>query len=421
MNLTNKTTGEAFRVSNVTTDEAGRIIYKINGREWQRPGSRFFGNFPMLADTGQTTGDGWAILEIVDPSYEIGGKVTAPRAESETRMPEAVEAPAPTTTTAPTNQPTNQPTTTADDDAAQLVAILGRMKGGQIDEARVREIVRDAVAEYAAAKPETVKLAAKAAKQEGRKVYHCDNFDEIVRDIADGFNVYLYGPAGSGKSHTAEQIAEALGLDFYGQTTVQFAHDVRGYGDAGGNYVDTPFFKAFKDGGLYFQDEYDRSMPEAAIVLNTALDNGYYDFPVVGRVEAHPKFRFLAAGNTTMTGATEQYTTGQILDASSRDRFAPFFEVGYNHDVELNEIAKGDAELVDFVEACRVAIKNAGIMHVVSYRATKYMKARSDNKAATLTRCTFKGLSTDEIRIIFGGLTCDRDNEWYKATAQICR
>ena len=138
----------------------------------------------------------------------------------------------------------------------------------------------------------------------------------MLNDVRDGYNIYLYGAAGSGKSHTAEQIADALGLAFYGQTTIQFAHDVRGYGDAGGNFVDTPFFKAFAHGGLYFQDEYDRSNTEAAIVLNSALANGWYDFPVIGRVNAHPDFRFMAAGNTLMTGADEEYVSGQVQDAS---------------------------------------------------------------------------------------------------------
>lgn len=292
------------------------------------------------------------------------------------------------------------------------------MKGNNIDEEKVAEIVAAQIAELANKQPATLKKALQAKKKDDAP--KCDNYAEILRDLADGFNVYLYGPAGCGKSYTAEQLAADLGLEFYGQTTIQFAHDVRGYGDAGGNYVDTPFYKAFKDGGLYFQDEYDRSMPEAAIVLNTALANGYYDFPVVGRVKAHENFRFLAAGNTTMKGADEEYTTGQTIDASGRDRFAAMYEIGYNHAVELHNIAAGDAELVEFVEDVRKAVKEVGILHVVSYRATAYMIKRKDDKQATLRRCTFKGLDLDEIRIIFAELTC-KNNAWYKATASICK
>ena len=291
-----------------------------------------------------------------------------------------------------------------------------------LDEDSVRRIAESIFAEYAASEPEKMKAAKKAAKKatkDGKKKYRCADFDDMKADLEDGFYIYLHGPAGSGKSYTAEELAEELGLDFYGQTTIQFAHDVRGYGDAGGNFQETPFYKAFAFGGLYFQDEYDRSNAEAAIVLNSALANGWYDFPIVGRVEAHPDFHFMAAGNTLMTGPDEEYITGQEIDPSSRDRFATFYEVGYNHDVELNEIANGDEVLIAFVEDVRQAIQQTGIKHVVSYRATKYMTARKDtDKANVLDRCTFKGLDVDARREIYERLN-DRTNVWAKALKKL--
>ena len=263
-------------------------------------------------------------------------------------------------------------------------------------------------------------MAAKKATQKGEEVY-CEGFKKIVRNIRLGYNVYMYGPAGSGKSHTAEQVAEALGLDYYAQTTIQFAHDVRGYGDAGGNFVNTPFFKAFSEGGLYFQDEYDRSYAEAAIVLNTALANGYYDFPVVGRVKAHPNFRFIAAGNTLMQGADEEYVTGQQLDASSVDRFATFEKLDYDRRIELR-ITNNDVELVDFVGDLRQAITATGIKHVVSYRASKYMAdpdvRAEDTLAEILTDCTLKGLDRDAIREIYGRLNNKR-SQWAVAMKEV--
>ena len=228
--------------------------------------------------------------------------------------------------------------------------------------------------------------------------------------------IAIDGPAGSGKSHTAEQIAADLGLTFYGQTTVQFAHDVRGYGDASGSFVDTPFYKAFAFGGLYFQDEYDRSNAEAAIVLNSALANGWYDFPVIGRVEAHPDFRFMAAGNTLMKGADDGYITGQEIDPSSRDRFDFYFEVGYLREVELH-IAHGNTEIVDFVEDVRQAIKACCIEHVVSYRATAAMTDEVENENDLVACCEegiFKGLDVDARREIYAALQ-NKDCRWAKA------
>ena len=259
-------------------------------------------------------------------------------------------------------------------------------------------------------------VAADGERHEVEGIF-CDEFEDIVQDVNDGFYPYLWGAAGCGKTHTAEQVAKALGLTFYCQTTIQFAHDVRGYGDAAGNYVPTPFYKAFSEGGLYFQDEYDRSYPEAAIVLNTALANGYYDFPVIGRVQAHPKFRFMAAGNTRMTGADEEYVSGQVQDASSRDRVI-YYEMHYDRHVELPCIANGDEELVDFVEDVRQSMAAARISHVVSYRETRYMAARSDRKAKALVRSTFKGLERDAMRIIYGGLQ-NKQNAWAKALKEL--
>lgn len=303
-------------------------------------------------------------------------------------------------------------------DEQALIAAIKNLRGGAVDAAKVEEIVFNVLNRLANEDPKKVSTVVKKVRQNAKKdgEVYCEKFERIVAKVARGNNVYLYGRAGSGKSHTAEQVAERLGLDFYGQTTIQFAHDVRGYGDAGGNFQETPFFKAFANGGLYFQDEYDRSNSEAAIVLNSALANGWYDFPIVGRVNAHPNFRFMAAGNTLMKGADEEYITGQVIDPSCRDRFGFFFEVDYNHTVEL-KIAGGNEEIVAFVEDIREAIKETKILHVVSYRATAAMRDEVENendKEACIVESVCKGLERDEIREIYGALK-NKENAWAKA------
>ena len=311
--------------------------------------------------------------------------------------------------------------------ASKVFAKLAEEKPATVDTDTVARIARSVFASLAEEQPKMAKLVAKKAKAESGEAteeIYCEDFDDILQDVAEGFYPYLYGAAGCGKSHTAEQIARKLGLEFFCQTTIQFAHDVRGYGDAAGRFVDTPFFKAFADeehggvGGLYFQDEYDRSVPEAAIVLNTALANGYYDFPVIGRVYAHPNFRFMAAGNTRMKGGDSQYV-GQPMDASSRDRVIEY-EMHYDHRVEIR-IAKGDEELVAFMEDVREAIKSVNIEHVVSYRATKYAAhmcpiGRSMEKV--LKRKVFATLERDEIAVIYGALN-NTSNKWAKAMKKL--
>lgn len=248
----------------------------------------------------------------------------------------------------------------------------------------------------------------------------CEDFEEILTYVSKGAPVYLYGAAGCGKSHTARQLADALGLPFYESMQVMFAHDVKGYGDAGGNYQATPFFKAFTEGGVFFLDEVDASAPEALVVLNTAIANRRFDFPIVGNVTAHPNFRVVAAGNTAMTGADLEYVARSVQDAATENRFS-FFEMHYDRRVELPVCAGGDEVLMSFITDLRQAIRAANIIKCVSYRQTKLL-ADPDllkfGRVKALRRNVFKGMEADEIRIIYGYLT-DKENIWAQAMYEL--
>ena len=248
----------------------------------------------------------------------------------------------------------------------------------------------------------------------------CEDFEEMLTYVSKGAPVYLYGAAGCGKSHTARQLADALGLPFYESMQVMFAHDVKGYGDAGGNYQATPFFKAFTEGGVFFLDEVDASAPEALVVLNTAIANRRFDFPIVGNVTAHPNFRVVAAGNTAMTGADLEYVARSVQDAATENRFS-FFEMHYDRRVELPVCAGGDEVLMDFITDLRQAIRAANIIKCVSYRQTKLL-ADPDllkfGRVKALRRNVFKGMEADEIRIIYGYLT-DTENIWAQAMYEL--
>ena len=304
-------------------------------------------------------------------------------------------------------------------DAEKLLQIISNLKGGgkEINAEQVKMIVLDTLSQLSEKHQKTAIKAAKAATGKGAE--KCKDYDNILQDVADGFAVYLHGPAGCGKSYTVEQIAADLGLDLYSATTLQFAHDVKGYGDAAGQFVPTSFYHAFVEGGVYFLDEADRSLADATIVLNTALAQGWYDFPVVGKKTAHENFRFIAAGNTVMNGADSEYVTGLVQDGSFRDRFAAFYKLNYSREIEIN-IAGGDVETVEFVEDVRNALKSIGLKHIVSYRATAYMAKRSADKAATLKKCTFKGLKIDDLRIISRNLQ-KTGNTWFKALSEIVK
>lgn len=423
----NITTGESVNVYDIKIVNGVIQAGMHNGKE---KGKKFIAQFEhIFSEYRNENGvqcfklnDGWALAERKQRKQKTKKAEPQPKDEpTKEEQPETVE----TVDVVTEDEPQPEPQTQTEDDTTNeqaLIAALKNLRGGAVDIAKVREIVAEELSKLVA---KDAKKAAKvieaAKKNKGKKnEVYCAKFQRIVAKVSRGNNVYLYGPAGSGKSHTAEQVADELGLDFYGQTTIQFAHDVRGYGDAGGNFQETPFFKAFAYGGLYFQDEYDRSNAEAAIVLNSALANGWYDFPIVGRVEAHPNFRFMAAGNTLMTGADEEYVTGQEIDASSRDRFAYFFEIDYSHEVELH-IAHGNENIVSFVEDVRQAIKETGIKHVVSYRATAAMIDEVENENDLVACCdesVFKTLDVDARREIYERLN-DKTNVWAKALKKL--
>lgn len=231
------------------------------------------------------------------------------------------------------------------------------------------------------------------------------NFANILKLVAAHENVYLYGPAGSGKNTIAEQIAEALGVEFYYQNTLVTKFDVSGYKNAQGEYEETPFYKAWKNGGLFFADELDNSTAEAIIALNAALANGYYTFPNSGeKVAKHPDFYCIAAGNTNGQGATEEYCGRYQMDESSRDRFA-FIEIDYNAKVE-ESICGGHLDILEFVRDLRSVTKSLQIKLICGYRAISRLAKFYDlNTKFVLDSFIFKGLAVDDIREIAAALS----------------
>lgn len=335
--------------------------------------------------------------------------------EPKPRKPRKPRKPAPEQTA--TNEP--EPNVIYGDEGQQLIALISRLRGQNVNKEVIARTVREELKKLAE-KPETSELVSEAAEavasELGDDEITCKDFDDIVQDVDDGFYPYMEGAAGCGKSYTASQVAHKLHLKFYPMQQLIFQHQVEGYGDAGGNFVATPVYKAFTEGGLVFFDEWDGSQPEAAIVINNMLANGEYTFPVVGHKKAHPKFRCIFAGNTCGKGADEEYTGRAVLDGSTRDRLLDY-KMTYDHRVEMR-VAKGDAETVAFIEDLRQAVAKTGIRHIISYRATAYAVARRSNMEKALLRGVVKFLEIDELRIIYEALK-NKECAWAKAFANI--
>lgn len=226
-------------------------------------------------------------------------------------------------------------------------------------------------------------------------------YDTIKSCIECGLPVYLAGPAGSGKNHTLEQIANELGMNFYFSNSVQQEYKLTGFIDAGGTYHETEFYKAAMDENecIFFLDEMDASIPEVLVLLNAAIANGYFEFPT-GKVELN-HIHFVAAGNTVGSGADDKYTGRMVIDQATLDRFV-IVEFDYDEMIELH-LCKGDYELVRFIRDLRERTDKAGIRATFSYRCiTAVYKLVKTNMALekVIKIAVMKGLDKDTINTI---------------------
>jgi cobaltochelatase CobS len=225
------------------------------------------------------------------------------------------------------------------------------------------------------------------------KTHMC--FDRILRFAANRKNVMIIGPAGSGKTFIAEQIAKTLGLEFYFSGRCVDEVKLLGYMDGGGTYRTTQFRQAYEFGGVFLADEMDAWAAEALVALNAPLAGQWGDFPDA-KVQRHPDFIVIAAANTFGRGADRLYVGREQLDAASLDRFA-VVNMDYDENLELaicND-AHGNLDWVRFVQKVRGAIEKEKVRAVVSPRASiegGIMLKAGDSRADVEESYVWKGM-----------------------------
>ena len=227
---------------------------------------------------------------------------------------------------------------------------------------------------------------------------HHEKYETIKACLECGIPVYLAGPAGSGKNHTVEQIANEMGWNFYFSNSIQQEYKLTGFIDAGGDFHDTEFYKACTDEKecVFFLDEIDASIPDVLVLLNAAIANGYFEFPN-GRVDFE-HVHFVAAGNTVGSGADDMYTGRMVLDQATLDRFA-IIEFDYCEKIE-KKLTDNNKELIGFIHRLRQTAESKGIRATFSYRCMT-MVTRLEKAGMPLEQimriAIMKGLDKDTI------------------------
>ena len=243
-------------------------------------------------------------------------------------------------------------------------------------------------------------------------------FEKVLKLAAARVNVLLIGPAGSGKSHMAQQVADALELDFFfincseGMSESKLEGYLAPTGKAGRfEFITTDFIRAYENGGVFLLDEVDACDPNVLLVINAALANGHlalpkrYDNPVATR---HEDFVLIASANTYGTGANRMYVGRNQLDEATLDRFR-MGQIEMDFDAALEAQLVADDEVRNAWQRVRAAVNTYKLRRVISTRtmveaATK-LKAAGFTLPEMLGQLTM-GWSDDELSRV--GLRKDR-------------
>lgn len=197
------------------------------------------------------------------------------------------------------------------------------------------------------------------------------NVEDLMKLLIAKQRPLLVGPAGSGKSMSAQQCAEGLKLPFYVQSVgaQTSMSNIFGFVDGYGNYRGTHFRTAYENGGLFCMDEIDAGNANVLVGINSALANGLCAFPDA-IIPEHKDFLFVATANTVGRGANHKYAGRNRLDEATLDRFVPLW---WDYDTDLERVLAGDTteeqDWLEYVWKVRDYVDKNSINIVVGTRA----------------------------------------------------
>ena len=182
-------------------------------------------------------------------------------------------------------------------------------------------------------------------------------------------NVWLTGPAGSGKTFGCAQAAAALGLDFAYHGSMTQAYELLGFVDASGAYRESHFVRCYRQGGLCLLDEVDSGADEARLAINGALSGSLLSLPNGEMVKRHPDFACAAAANTWGHGGTSEYVGRTKIDGAFLDRFVKM-PWGYDEELEHSAAGLDVSAWVSHIQTVRAKAFALGLKVLITPRAS---------------------------------------------------
>jgi len=212
-------------------------------------------------------------------------------------------------------------------------------------------------------RPQGAKLTGRVHKLFPSTLFMCEQERQVL----------MVGPAGSGKTTLASQIAEAFKIDFASISCSAGMSEAHLLGRMlfDGTYVPSDFITCYENGGVFLFDEIDAADSNTLLVINSALANGYVSVPNRKdnpRAKRHNDFICVAAGNSWGNGST-QYQGRGYLDAAFLDRFScSKIEIDYDTDLE-SELSGGDNVSLQKMWEIRRIVKDQRMKRIVSTRS----------------------------------------------------
>lgn len=261
-----------------------------------------------------------------------------------------------------------------------------------VDSAQVRAIVKEELTGMNAL-PTRVEVVALSQEVKDMGIQH-KQFPTLLQVIGQRLNVWLAGPAGSGKTTACHNVATALDLPFRFCGAQSNEYGLLGFIAANGQVVRTQFREAYEHGGVFLFDEIDASSPAALLAFNAALANGVCAFPDVV-ISRHSDFIAVAAANTFGLGGTNDYVGRAKQDAAFLDRFV---YLTWEVDEVLERSTVGNDRWVSRVQNIRAKVHSKGLKVLITPRASYYgakLLAAGMDQSLVETMVLRKGM-TDE-------------------------